>query len=233
MAHAGVASRRKCEALITEGRVSVNDKVVNVQGYQVSKGDRIMVDGKPIHLVKKFTYILMNKPRGVVSTVKDNKGRRTVLDLLSDQSNRRLYPVGRLDMDSSGLILLTDDGQLTQRLLHPKYGIEKIYRVTVLGEVTEDDVQQLSQGIKLEDGITTPAEFRVLEYRNKKTRLECKIKEGKNRQIRRMFQALGFKVVQLERVAFGPIKLKGLGKGEYRPLQEKEIRALNHGRIKK
>lgn len=125
MAHAGVASRRKCEEIIAEGRVKVNGEVVDTQGYIVEEGDRVTVDGKKVRPVKRNTYILMNKPRGIVSSAKDNKDRQTVLDLLSSDIRARLYPVGRLDMDSSGLILLTDDGELTERLLHPKYEIEK------------------------------------------------------------------------------------------------------------
>lgn len=226
MAHAGVASRRKCEEIIAEGRVKVNGEVVDTQGYIVEEGDRVTVDGKKVWPVKRNTYILMNKPRGIVSSAKDNKDRQTVLDLLSSDIRARLYPVGRLDMDSSGLILLTDDGELTERLLHPKYEIEKTYKVTVNGLVTEEEAKELSKGVKLKDGMTAPGEFKIIEHRNKKTRLECTIREGRNRQIRRMFESLGYEVIQLERIVFGPLKITGLGKGDYRPLREKEIRSL-------
>lgn len=226
MAHAGVASRRKCEEIIAEGRVKVNGEVVDTQGYIVEEGDRVTVDGKKVWPVKRNTYILMNKPRGVVSSAKDNKDRQTVLDLLSSDIGARLYPVGRLDMNSSGLILLTDDGELTERLLHPKYEIEKTYKVTVNGLVSEEEATKLSKGVKLKDGMTAPGEFKIIEHRNKKTRLECTIREGRNRQIRRMFESLGYEVIQLERIAFGPLKITGLGKGDYRPLREKEIRSL-------
>lgn len=226
MAHAGVASRRKCEEIIAAGRVSVNGKVIDIQGYQVKAGDKVEVDGRRVRPVQRQTYLLLNKPRGVVSTVKDNKGRKTVLDLVKSDVRKRIYPVGRLDMDSSGLILLTDDGELTERLLHPRYGVEKTYRVTVRGTVDESIAEQLSKGVQLEDGLTAPASFKILEYRNKKTRLECKIREGRNRQIRRMFEAKGYEVLELERIAFGPLKITGLGKGDYRPLREKEIRML-------
>ena len=226
MAHAGVASRRKCEEIIAEGRVKVNGEVVNTQGYIVEEGDRVTVDGKKVWPVKRNTYILMNKPRGIISSAKDNKDRQTVLDLLSTDIRARLYPVGRLDMDSSGLILLTDDGELTERLLHPKYEIEKTYKVTVNGLVSEEEAKELSKGVKLKDGMTAPGEFKIIEHRNKKTRLECTIREGRNRQIRRMFESLGYEVIQLERIAFGPLKISGLGKGDYRPLREKEIRSL-------
>lgn len=148
------------------------------------------------------------------------------MDLLSSDIRARLYPVGRLDMDSSGLILLTDDGELTERLLHPKYEIEKTYKVTVNGLVTEEEAKELSKGVKLKDGMTAPGEFKIIEHRNKKTRLECTIREGRNRQIRRMFESLGYEVIQLERIAFGPLKITGLGKGDYRTLREKEIRSL-------
>lgn len=226
MAHAGVASRRKCEEIIAQGRVKVNGEIIDTQGYIVEEGDRVTVDGKRIRPVRRNTYILMNKPRGIVSSAKDNKDRQTVLDLLAPNIRARLYPVGRLDMDSSGLILLTDDGELTERLLHPKYEIEKTYKVTVTGLVTEEDAQALSAGVKLNDGMTAPGEFKILEHRNKKTRLECTIREGRNRQIRRMFESLGYEVIQLERIAFGPLSIRGLGKGDYRPLREKEIRML-------
>lgn len=226
MAHAGVASRRKCEEIIAEGRVKVNGEVVDTQGYKVEEGDRVTVDGKKVWPVKRNTYILMNKPRGIVSSAKDNKDRQTVLDLLSSDIRARLYPVGRLDMDSSGLILLTDDGELTERLLHPKYEIEKTYKVTVNGLVSEEEAKELSKGVKLKDGMTAPGEFKIIEHRNKKTRLECTIREGRNRQIRRMFESLGYEVIQLERIAFGPLKITGLGKGDYRTLREKEIRSL-------
>ena len=226
MAHAGVASRRKCEEIIAEGRVKVNGEVVDTQGYIVEEGDRVTVDGKKVWPVKRNTYILMNKPRGVVSSAKDNKDRQTVLDLLSSDIGARLYPVGRLDMDSSGLILLTDDGELTERLLHPKYEIEKTYKVTVNGLVSEEEATKLSKGVKLKDGMTAPGEFKIIEHRNKKTRLECTIREGRNRQIRGVFESLGYEVIQLERIAFGPLKITGLGKGDYRPLREKEIRSL-------
>ena len=226
MAHAGVASRRKCEEIIAEGRVKVNGEVVDTQGYIVEEGDRVTVDGKKVWPVKRNTYILMNKPRGIVSSAKDNKDRQTVLDLLSSDIRARLYPVGRLDMDSSGLILLTDDGELTERLLHPKYEIEKTYKVTVNGLVSEEEAKELSKGVKLKDGMTAPGEFKIIEHRNKKTRLECTIREGRNRQIRRMFESLGYEVIQLERIAFGPLKITGLGKGDYCTLREKEIRSL-------
>ncbi len=226
MAHAGVASRRKCEEIIDAGRVKVNGETVASQGRQVGEGDKVTVDGKLLRMPKANHYVLLNKPRGVVSTVDDNKCRKTVLDIVPTRKGQRLYPVGRLDMDSSGLLLLTDDGELTQRLLHPKYELEKTYRVTVRGIVDEKTVKKLSSGILLSDGMTAPAEFKILEHRNAKTRLECIIHEGRNRQIRRMFEAVGAEVVELERIQMGPLKLGHLGKGEYRPLKEKEIRML-------
>lgn len=226
MAHAGVASRRKCEEIIEAGRVKVNGETVTEQGVQVEENDKVTVDGKPLRIPKSNHYILLNKPRGVVSTADDNKGRKTVLDIVPVAKGCRLYPVGRLDMDSSGLLLLTDDGELTQHLLHPKYELEKTYRVTVKGVIDEDTAKKLSSGVQLKDGMTSPATFRILEHRNAKTRLECTIHEGRNRQIRRMFEAVGAEVVELERIQMGPLKLGQLGKGEYRPLREKEIRML-------
>ncbi|MDQ0507760.1 pseudouridine synthase [Peptoniphilus ivorii] len=226
MAHAGVDSRRNCEEIIAAGRVSVNGTIVDTQGHQVEPGDIVRVDGKRIFLPSAHTYVLLNKPRGVVSTVKDNKGRKTVLDIVEGFGNARLYPVGRLDMDSSGLLLLTDDGTLTQRLLHPKYGIKKTYLVTVRGKIDEKTAHTLSAGVTLSDGPTAPAEFVILEDRGEKTRLKVTISEGRNRQIRRMFEAVGAEVVTLERTEFGPLRLGRLGKGEYRPLKRHEVEKL-------
>ncbi|MDO5301004.1 MAG: pseudouridine synthase [Tissierellia bacterium] len=226
LAHAGVASRRASEEIIAAGRVKVNGEVVSEMGRQVLITDKITVDGKRIRLKERNTYLLLNKPRNVISTVKDERNRKTVMDFIDQKKYPRLYPVGRLDRDSSGLILLTDDGDLTQKLLHPSTHVPKTYRLTVQGRVTEEEVQALSAGIHLDDGPTAPAEFKILEYRGEKTRLEAKIYEGRNRQLRRMMESLEKPVLELERVAFGPIELKGLGKGQVRPLSKKEVALL-------
>ena len=225
MAHCGVDSRRKCEEYIDSGRVKVNGEVIKTQGYIVESDDRVEFDNKIIKLEKEMVYIALNKPRGVVSTVSDEKDRKTVLDCIGEEKVR-LYPVGRLDRDSSGLILLTNDGQITQQLLHPKHEIEKTYLATIEGEISKEDLLPLNNGIELDDGMTSKANFRIIEKRANKTRVECKIHEGRNRQVRRMFEAINHPVLFLERIEFGPIKLGKLGRGEYRHLSNKEIESL-------
>lgn len=226
MAHCGLASRRKCEEYIEAGKVKVNGTVIREHGYQVEPGDRVEFNNKVLKLEEKMVYIALNKPRGILSTASDEKGRETVLDCIGDIGNTRVYPVGRLDRDTSGLILLTNDGGLTQKLLHPREEVTKVYLATVEGSLKEEDLHALNNGIMLEDGMTAKASFRVLEERNKKTRLECRIHEGRNRQIRRMFEAVGHPVVFLERIEIGPIKLGSLGRGQFRHLSEGEVAKL-------
>lgn len=226
MAHCGLASRRKCEEYIDSGKVKVNGEVIKTQGYIVQEGDRVEYNNRVIRLEEKKVYIALNKPRGVLSTVSDEKGRKTVLDCLGRSERERIYPVGRLDRDSSGLILLTNDGDLTQKLLHPKREVVKVYMATVEGELNDKDIIPLNEGISLDDGMTAKAEFSIIENRKNKTRLKCKIHEGRNRQIRRMFEAIGHPVIFLERVEVGPIKLGLLGRGEHRLLTEGEVSKL-------
>jgi 23S rRNA pseudouridine2605 synthase len=221
LARAGVGSRRKCEELIAAGRVKVNGKTVSTLGSKVNPGqDRIEVDGQLIALPREHIYVMLNKPAGYVSTVRDPQGRPTVMDLVSMQE--RVYPVGRLDVDSEGLLLLTDDGELTHRLTHPSYEHEKEYHVWVEGKPKARTLQRLREGIELEDGFTWPAEVTVLRQEAGGTWLRFVIHEGRRRQLRRMCQAVGHRVLRLMRVRLGPVRLGDLPPGSHRPLTEDE-----------
>ncbi len=221
LARAGVASRRKCEDLIASGRVTVNGAVAFTPGQRVDpEHDRIEVDGESISLPRTQTYVMLNKPAGYLSTVNDPHGRPTVLDLV--QSDQRLYPVGRLDMDSEGLMLLTDDGDLTQRLTHPSYEHEKEYHVLVKGQPALRTLELLREGIELEDGFTWPAEVSALRQEQGDTWLRFVIHEGRKRQLRRMCEAVGHAVRRLIRVRMGPLSLGKLAPGQYRTLTKGE-----------
>ncbi len=232
LARCGVASRREAESLILQGRVTVNGQVVQELGTKIEPGrDRVEVDGIPVK-PQPFTYIALNKPRGFVTTMEDKEGRPTVMDLLKGLKIR-VYPVGRLDMDSEGLLLLTNDGELAFRLMHPRYHVEKRYLVRVKGTPPEKKLEKLRRGIRLEDekrkGLfrkTAPARIKVIRSKGKETELEVVLKEGRKRQIRRMFQAIGHPVVSLVRVAVGNITLEGLPKGKYRHLTPREVAEL-------
>lgn len=225
LAHAGVASRRKCEELIAAGRVRVNGETVTVLGTQVDpQRDRVEVDGRLITLPRRHTYLLLNKPRGYLTTAQDPHGRRTVMDLIP--SGTRVYPVGRLDLDSEGLLLLTDDGELAQRLTHPSHEHDREYHVWVDGRPEQGSLQQLRQGIELEDGRTWPAKVTVLRRERGGTWLRFVIHEGRKRQLRRMCEAVGHPVRRLIRVAMGPLALGDLAEGQHRSLTRQEQQAL-------
>ena len=225
LAHAGVASRRAVEAIIGEGRVTVAGEIVLDPARDVDEQCVLTVDGRPVSGPEQPVVYLLNKPLGVVSTAQDTHGRPTVVSLIADES-RRLYPVGRLDADSSGLILLTNDGALAQRLTHPSFEVPKTYRVRVRGgPVGESALAKLRAGVRLEDGMTAPAQVR----RAGQGVLEVTIHEGRNRQVRRMCEAVGHPVVWLERVAFGRLKLGELASGAYRRLGEAELARLRGG----
>lgn len=226
LASAGVASRRASEALILEGKVSVNGQVIRELGTKVEPGrDVVLVDGKPVQREAQQVYLLMNKPAGYVTTVKDTHNRLTVMDLIADVPYR-VFPVGRLDYETEGLLLLTNDGELAYRMTHPKFKMVKTYVATVQGNVTEERLAQLRGGVMLEDGMTAPAEVRLLRRENHRTVVEIAIHEGRNRQVRRMFQAVKNPVLELKRVSIGPLSLKGISVGEYRYLQEAELNQL-------
>jgi 23S rRNA pseudouridine2605 synthase len=232
LAHAGVASRRRCGVLIAEGRVTVAGQVVREPGTRIDPlRATVCVDGEPIGAPAAPRHLVVYKPRGVVSTTSDPEGRRTVLDLLSQTDVRgrtgRLYPVGRLDAASEGLLLLTNDGALAQRLLHPSFEVPRIYRVSVEGTVAAEALQQLVDGVPLDEGEVGAARaVRVIGGRPGRTRIEIVLTEGKRRQIRRMLEAVGHPVRRLVRVALGPLRLGGLAPGEVRALRSDEAAAL-------
>jgi 23S rRNA pseudouridine2605 synthase len=225
LARSGVASRRACEQLIVDGRVRVNGAPVRELGTQVdADSDRVEVDRRPVRPSAVHTYLALNKPVGVVSTVNDPQGRQTVLDLVDHPS--RIYPVGRLDADSEGLLLLTDDGDLAMRLTHPRYGVEKEYRALVRGSIDAATLKTLSTGVLLDGRPTAPARFQVAERDPVGTWLRVTIHEGRNRQIRRMAEAVGLEVVRLVRVRIGPLRLGRLPSGGWRPLSAAEVGEL-------
>jgi 23S rRNA pseudouridine2605 synthase len=220
LAHAGVASRRAAERLIAEGRVSVGGRPVTDPALDVHEDSGVTVDGRPVTAEPREVYVL-NKPAGVVSTAKDTHGRPTVTSLVA--SSRRLYPVGRLDADTTGLILLTNDGELAELLTHPRHEVEKTYRVRVdPPAVSERSLRLLREGVELEDGATAPARVRRVEP----GLFEVVLREGRKRQVRRMCEAVGHRVVALERVALGPLRLGDLPAGESRRLSAAEVERL-------
>jgi 23S rRNA pseudouridine2605 synthase len=222
LAHAGVASRRASETLIAAGRVSVEGETVTDPARAVGEDSRIAVDGRPVGGAEPRVLYAVNKPVGVLSTARDTHGRPTVLELVPAQG-LRLYPVGRLDADSSGLILLTNDGELANRLTHPSFEIAKTYRARLGGgNVGEPALDALRRGVDLDDGPTAPARVR----RVRGNLIELTIHEGRNRQVRRMCAAVGHPVLELSRVAFGPLRLEGLKPGAHRRLRAAEIERL-------
>jgi 23S rRNA pseudouridine2605 synthase len=221
LAHAGAASRRAAEKLIAEGRVTVAGEVVTDPARDVDESSDVRLDGEPLAPEPREVYAL-NKPRGVVSTARDTHGRRTVTEFVPSQ--RRLYPVGRLDAETTGLILLTNDGELANRLTHPRFEVEKTYRARVVPvPVQETALRALREGVELEDGRTSPARVRQVEP----GLLEITIHEGRKRQVRRMCEAVGHRVTALERTAFGPLRLDKLPAGEFRPLTPAEVERLH------
>ncbi len=220
LAHSGVASRRAAEKLIVNGRVTIAGQTVTDPARDVDESSGVAVDGGAVAPESHVVYAL-NKPGGVVSTAKDPGGHTTVVQLVPME--RRLYPVGRLDADSTGLILLTNDGELANRLMHPRYEVPKTYRVNVSpSPVSEPSLRALREGVELEDGITAPALVRRLAP----ARIEITIREGRNRQVKRMFEAIGHRVTALQRVGFGPLRLAGLDQGSYRRLSAAEVERL-------
>ncbi len=222
IARAGVCSRRAAEDLITAGRVTVDGQIVRELGAKADTNQKICVDGKPLHFDTEKIYLLLNKPRGYVSTAHDDRGRKTVLDLLGENFRGRVYPVGRLDLNSEGLLILTNDGDLTNALIHPRYEVAKTYRAKISGDVTEEKLDRLRAGIELDDGLTAPAEVYLLDADT----VEVTIHEGRNRQVRRMFAAVGCDVKRLRRIRFAGLTLDGLKVGKWRSLTAAEVAAL-------
>lgn len=225
LAGCGAASRRKCEEFITAGRVTVNGAVVTELGTQVEPGDAVTLDGKPMLPEEKRYYILYHKPMGEVCTASDPQGRATVLDKFRDFP-ARLFPVGRLDFDSEGLLLLTNDGELMQHMLHPSREVNKTYLARVDGDVSLDAVRRLRTGILLDDRMTAPADVRIIRRTGIETVALVTIHEGRNRQVRRMFDAVGHTVLLLRRVKFGPLEIGELKRGQWRELSQEELERL-------
>jgi 23S rRNA pseudouridine2605 synthase len=223
LARAGVGSRRACEKLIAEGHVRVNGRVVTAMGFRADpSSDVIDVDGNPVR-AEPLVHYAVNKPRGYISTAAERLKAR-VVDLVPPRP--RVYPVGPLDVNASGLIILTNDGELAHRMMHPRYGLRRVYRAEVKGEVTTEVLERLSRGVWLAEGRTLPPEVRVLGRSGDRTALEVVVREGLKREVRRILAAVGLKLKTLTRVALGPITVKGLASGEYRELAAREIAAL-------
>lgn len=227
IASAGICSRRKAEDYIKEGAVKVNGKTVNELYYDVDEyNDTVTLSGNKIVPIKKTVYIMFHKPKGCVCTLKDDKGRKTVMDYLSDFSETRLFPVGRLDYDTEGLLLLTNDGNVANRLTHPSTEIPKTYIAKVKGALQESDLASLRNGITLDGVKLRRCKVKFLDMTDDVARYEVTIYEGKNRQIHRMFEFAGKEVEFLKRIKIGEIRLGGLGRGAYRYLSDKEIAFL-------
>jgi 23S rRNA pseudouridine2605 synthase len=239
MADAGVASRRECERLIEAGAVEVNGTVVTTLPVFVDPAeDRIVVDGKPIRKTpERRLYLMLNKPPRTLTTLSDEPGsdRRTVMDLIDHPQKGRLFPVGRLDYDTVGLLLITNDGDLANKLTHPKFGVPKTYRVVVKGRIEENAVAELERGIFLADrkagqtdgaSRTAKVEVRIVTLERDRTTLELTLREGRNRQVRRLLAAVGFPVKSLERIGMGPVRLKGVARGQWRELDVREVGSL-------
>jgi pseudouridine synthase len=220
LARAGIASRRGSDDLIKEGRVKVNDEPGQLNTY-VHAGDRVEVDGEPV-AAQKLTYVLLNKPAGTVTTASDPQGRPTVVQLVEDVPER-IVPVGRLDADTTGALLLTNDGALAHRLAHPRYGVDKVYEVDVEGEPDEKALEQLAAGVELDDGLTAPAEVRLLAP----SRLELTLHEGRKHQVKRMCEAVGHPVRRLHRSRYAGLTLEGLEPGRWRELEPSEVKRLS------
>ncbi len=226
IAASGLASRRKAEQLIAEGRVTVNGQVVREQGVRVDPAkDHVKVDGRHLRAVEPYVYIMLNKPKGVVSSLHDPEGRPTIKDLLRGVK-LRVFPVGRLDFDTEGLLLLTNNGEMAQALLHPKYHVAKVYLVKVKGVLSDEQIEQLEQGVKLDDGMTASATIKKVRKAEENSWVEITIHEGRKHQVKRMFDAVGHPVLKLKRVKFGPLALTNVEPGEFRYLTDREANNL-------
>ena len=227
MAMCGVAARRKCEEIILSGRVKVNGQVVDQMGTQVEEGDVVELDGQVIAIQEQKRYIIYHNPAGEVTTVSDDKGRETVMDRFADFPER-IYPVGRLDYDSEGLLLLTNDGEMAQRLTHPSCEVDKVYLARVTGNPSNEAIDRLRRGVFMEgdERRTYPATVRVVRDESLFSDVVVTIHEGRNRQVRRMFDAVGHKVLLLRRIRFGPLELGDLKRGQWRELTPQEIELL-------
>ena len=227
IAHAGICARREAADIVKKGLVKVNNQLVTEPGFKVSAKDEIRVNGKKVFLAKNLIYILINKPKDYITTTDDPQKRKTVLDLIQRATKERVYPVGRLDRNTSGVLLLTNDGELAQKLTHPSHEVKKVYHVTLDKPLEKKDFDQILKGITLDDG---PASVDVLAYADAKdkTQLGVEIHSGRNRIVRRIFEHLGYDVKNLDRVMFAGLTKKNVDRGKWRFLSEKEVRDLKH-----
>ena len=228
MAQAGVSSRRSIVAELEAGKVKVNGEVVRISSYPIFPDkDEVTYLDQLVTVSRSKLYFIFNKPHGVITTAKDTHGRKTVLDYFKDVK-ARLYPVGRLDQDTTGLLLLTNDGDLANKLMHPRYGVEKIYEAVLSQEATKEQIQQLEQGVIIEGEKTAPCKIKILNAQDGKSKMEIVLHEGKKRQIRLMFQSVGIRVIDLHRKKYGPLDLRGLTPGQKRPLTGPELQLLKN-----
>ena len=225
LAQCNVASRRAAEKMITDGRVRVNGDVVTVLGTKVSPGDIVEVDGSPVYEEKKKVYIMLNKPVGYVTTVSDDEGRSTVMELVDDIP-QRLYPVGRLDINTEGLLLLTNDGDFMQKVTHPRNEKKKVYQAVISGIPDHYEIEKLERGVYIDGRKTSPAKAELISAQDGKALVELTIHEGRNRQVRKMFEAIGYRVVYLRRLAVGNVILGNLPLGKWRRLNPNEVAYL-------
>lgn len=226
LADAGITSRRKAENLVLEKRVKINGKIITELATDVKPNDMVFVDNKQIFTQQVFEYYMLNKPKGYLSTASDDRGRKTVLDLV--KTDTRIYPVGRLDYDSEGLLLLTNDGELTNKLTHPKHNISKTYLVNINSNITKKELETLQKGVVIDGYKLHECKIFVKEISEGQTKMEVVIFEGRNREIRKMFESIGKKVVFLKRIKIENLSLGNLKRGEYRPLTKKEIDYLKN-----
>ncbi|MEO6831887.1 MAG: pseudouridine synthase, partial [Chitinophagaceae bacterium] len=225
VAHSGVCSRRDAAVLIKDGKVMVNGEVLKEPGYRVNETDQISMKGIKLTPQRNFVYVLLNKPKDFLTTTEDDRGRRTVMELVKGATDDRLYPIGRLDRNTTGILLMTNDGDLAQKLSHPKFESKKIYQVTLDKDITKHDFEQIIEGVTLEDG---PARVDRLAYLEHKNELGLEIHSGRNRIVRRIFESLGYDVVKLDRVVYAGLTKKNVSRGSWRFLTEKEVINLKH-----
>ncbi len=226
MAECGIASRRKSEEIIAAGKVKVNGVVAHIGDKVDPKHDKISVDGKKMYTQANHKYIMLNKPRGFITTMSDEMGRKCVAELVSDVGVR-VFPVGRLDRDSEGLLLLTNDGEFANNMMHPSKHVTKTYRVTIRPDITEDQMNRLMTGIMIDGKMTLPADVKIITREENRVVLEIVICEGRNRQIRKMCEELGLEVARLKRIAVGPVRLGMLQQGKWRELTPQELKSLS------